>query len=193
MAIFITSDTHFFHKNILKYQADERPFETIEEMNEAIVQRWNSEVGPEDTVYHLGDVAFANPMKALPLLKRLNGKIHLIEGNHDKGLLRNSELRACFESVASYREIKHDGVKIILCHYPIYSWNMIHHGALHFYGHTHGAIPHVWEGYSMDVGLDTNMCFPYNLSELVSYLADLRQIKGIEKTDPRDREEREHG
>ena len=190
MSIFITSDTHFFHKNILKYQPDDRPFETVEEMHEGIIKNWNSMVEPDDYVYHLGDVAFSSAQKALPILERLNGKIELIEGNHDKGLLKNRDFRSRFVKVSPYTEIKFQGTKIVLCHYPIYSWNMIHHGALHFYGHTHGSIPHVHEGCSMDVGIDTNRCFPYDLSELVEYLANVREIKGIGKTDPRYRETR---
>ena len=78
--IFFTSDTHFFHKNIIKYC--NRPFGSVEEMNEALVANWNSVVGPDDHVYHLGDFCFGNVEKWNWCLEpgRLNGHIHLILG-----------------------------------------------------------------------------------------------------------------
>jgi calcineurin-like phosphoesterase family protein len=192
MATFLTSDTHFFHKNILKYQPEDRPFKDVDDMHVELIGRWNEVVGPNDTVYHLGDVGFAKPSKVASMLSLMNGKIELVIGNHDKGLLKDKDFRARFERVDSYREIKHNGTHIVLCHYPILSWNRCHHGSLHFYGHTHGSIPHVAEGWSMDVGVDTNKCYPYNLDELIEYLANVREMKGIEKFDPRYREEREN-
>jgi calcineurin-like phosphoesterase family protein len=77
--IFFTSDNHFGHKNIIKYC--KRPFNSVKEMNEALIQKWNEVVSPEDTVYHLGDFAFGEIDDILP---RLNGKIILIRGNHDR-------------------------------------------------------------------------------------------------------------
>jgi len=80
MAIFFTSDSHFSHKNTMKYCG--RPFWTTAQCDEAMIERWNSVVGPEDTVYHLGDVAMhTSPIERI--LPRLNGKKILIVGNHD--------------------------------------------------------------------------------------------------------------
>lgn len=75
------SDTHFGHKNILEYEKEARPFETIEEMHEVIIERWNSVVKPNDIVYHLGDFAFGK--RWISIAERLRGKKRLILGNHD--------------------------------------------------------------------------------------------------------------
>lgn len=78
---FVIGDTHFGHENILKYEPVFRPFKTISEHNEELIKRWNSVVGPNDIVWHLGDVLFGQDN--FPLLKRLNGRKNLLLGNHD--------------------------------------------------------------------------------------------------------------
>ena len=80
--VFFTSDSHFCHKNIIEFCS--RPFETVEEMNEKLVENWNKVVGPSDIVYHLGDFCFAGSAEWHYLLGKLNGRIHLIIGNHDE-------------------------------------------------------------------------------------------------------------
>ena len=80
MAIFFTSDLHLYHANVIRYCA--RPFATVEEMNEIIVKNWNETVGPDDTVYCLGDFAMAfRPVETFS--PRLMGKKYLVPGNHD--------------------------------------------------------------------------------------------------------------
>jgi len=82
MSIFITSDHHFYHKNIIEYE--KRPFNTVDEMNKAMIEKWNSVVKVNDEVYHLGDFALqSNTEEMRKLIKNLNGIIHLILGNHD--------------------------------------------------------------------------------------------------------------
>ena len=81
--IWFTSDTHFNHTNILKYEPNTRPFATIEEMNETIISNWNKVVGEEDTIYVLGDFFMGLLTDIEPIFKRLNGKVILIRGNHD--------------------------------------------------------------------------------------------------------------
>lgn len=82
--VFITSDTHFGHANIIKYA--NRPFDSVEEMNEALVENWNSVVKQGDKVYHLGDVTMNS--KSLDIMSRLNGRKVLIKGNHDTQKLK---------------------------------------------------------------------------------------------------------
>ena len=84
MTVFVTSDTHFGHANIIKYC--NRPFDSVEEMDEALVQNWNSVVKAGDKVYHLGDVTMTS--KALDIMSRLNGRKVLIRGNHDTQKLK---------------------------------------------------------------------------------------------------------
>lgn len=79
---YFTSDTHFWHRNIIKYS--NRPFDSVEEMNEAIIDNWNSVVGPDDTVFHLGDVALGPWSEWAGTLSRLNGYKILVVGNHER-------------------------------------------------------------------------------------------------------------
>lgn len=166
---WVTSDTHFFHKNILKYNPDSRPYASVDEMNEALVSNWNEVVAPNDIIYHLGDFAFANPRKIEKILKQLNGSIRLILGNHDR-VMTNKYIAPYFEWVRSYHEAKIGGVKVCLFHYPIAEWNSAHHGAVHFHGHLHSNRVY---GRSMDVGCDSNMCKPYNMEDLVAHMGTL--------------------
>jgi calcineurin-like phosphoesterase family protein len=80
--VYITSDSHFFHKNIIQYE--NRPFGSVEEMNEVMIKNWNKVVSKEDKIFHLGDFAFSNKEKTLELVSKLNGYKILILGNHDK-------------------------------------------------------------------------------------------------------------
>lgn len=84
MRIFLTSDHHFFHANIIKYCS--RPFKSVEEMNEVMIQRWNNVVGKDDLVIHLGDFALTNGKNIQATRERLNGTILLLKGSHDSSL-----------------------------------------------------------------------------------------------------------
>ena len=77
----VVSDTHFNHANIIKYCS--RPFESIEQMNEELIKRWNNTVAKDDIVYHLGDFAFGSKEQLKEILGRLNGRVRLVMGNHD--------------------------------------------------------------------------------------------------------------
>lgn len=100
MKIFLTGDTHFNHSNMVAGYSDWgfREFEDVEEMNETIIERWNEVVGKDDIVFHVGDFALCNVDIMRKLVKRLNGKIIIIRGNHD----RVKKLRRCgFSDVLS--------------------------------------------------------------------------------------------
>ena len=85
--IFFTADTHWGHRNIIKYC--QRPFADVDEMNETLITNWNNSVGKDDIVFHLGDFAMGGSADWSRLLDRLNGRIYLILGNHDmKTMLR---------------------------------------------------------------------------------------------------------
>ena len=131
--IWWTADTHLDHANIIRYC--NRPFANKDEMNEVIIQNWNSVVKHEDTIYHLGDFAFSkDPGK---FFHRLNGNKILIKGNHDK----QPTTRLPWGSVHSYYELKVDGRFIVMCHYAFKIWNRAHHGTYNFFGHSHGSMP----------------------------------------------------
>jgi len=141
--IFFTADTHFDHDNIIKYC--KRSFNNVKEMNDKYIEEWNKIVKTNDYVYHLGDFAFKNHDL---FFKRLNGKKHLIIGNHDKRECFNLKwewFKQCFDL-----RIGNDSVW--LSHYSHRSWNKSCHGSYHFFGHTHGNLSDY--GRSTDVGVD---------------------------------------
>ena len=148
--IFFTSDNHFFHKNIRKFCPETRKGETVEEMNELMIQKWNDTVSLHDEVYILGDFSFGDDAQTLTILDRLKGRLHLIKGNHDYWI--TPETRKYFESIQDFRVLKMDKKEISLFHYPIYEWKNMSHGAYHLFGHVHGTEPN--RGRSMDVGID---------------------------------------
>ena len=113
--IFFTSDTHFWHENILKFC--NRPFSSIEEMNDTIINNWNSVVKENDIVFHLGDFCFCGSDKFKELIEKLNGKIYLILGNHDLKTIKQWHATK-FEGVYQQMSIKIDGRKIYLNHFP---------------------------------------------------------------------------
>ncbi len=153
--IYFTSDQHFNHKNIIKYE--NRPFSSVGEMNEAMINNWNSVVTSKDTVYTLGDFAFVNKRHELEnIVKKLNGHVHWIRGNHDK--IKNVK---GFAWEGSYQEISYDdgsggegAWKFILSHYPFASWNRMHHGSINVHGHCHGNLPDLSQLIKKYTGLD---------------------------------------
>lgn len=167
MAIFFTADTHFGHHNIIKYC--NRPFQTWWEMDKTIIENWNAIVGKNDEVYHLGDFALYSKGSgyAINTAEQLNGKIYLINGNHDHRGFRGKfkeRLEKRFEWIKDYHELKHFdpemGVtqRVILCHYPFMSWAAMHHGSWHLHGHCHGTLASDDSKARLDVGVD---CFSF--------------------------------
>ena len=114
--IWFTSDTHFGHNNIIKFC--KRPWKTTEEMDEALIERWNSVVKPDDIVFHLGDFAFATNSRWKELINRLNGHIHLILGNHDVVRWPGDKTMELFDSVSTQLLLKIDNKFVYLNHYP---------------------------------------------------------------------------
>ena len=135
--LFFTSDLHFSHKNIHKFCPRTRPDADIAVMNAKMINRWNQQVQPEDTVWILGDVFFCPADIAMSIMHRLNGHKHLVYGNHDQVIRNHKPLQDMFESVQEYKMLAIDGKKVALFHYPIQEWDKIHHGAYHFHGHIH--------------------------------------------------------
>ena len=156
--IWFTSDLHFYHTNILKFNPRTRPFKNIDEMHETMIQEWNSKVSNDDIVYILGDVSFKiTPESLKETVGKLNGKLHLIIGNHDK---ESDELYSYFQSVNSYSmlrvigETKKDSVFISLFHFPIFEWERMDQGSYMLHGHSHGSVDNKINGRILDVGWD---------------------------------------
>lgn len=134
--IYYISDTHFGHQNIIRHCS--RPFSSAEEMNETIISNWNKVVKPNDDVYHLGDVGHTS-VNLVEILGCLNGKKHLVIGNHDRKPLKDRDFRKCFVEIHNMIEIADAGEQIVLCHYPLAEWNGYFKGTWHFYGHIHNS------------------------------------------------------
>ena len=171
MNTFFTSDQHWGHKNIIKYC--ERPFDSVEEMDEAMIANWNSVVGKHDEVFHLGDFSFLTRKDALTLRRRLNGNICLLLGNHD--LARVPVSSPGFNWVKHYHEIagKRFGKRIVLNHYPFQTWNGSHRGTYMLHAHCHGAVGNVVNGIPLrrlDVGVDPNSFTPVSVDQVLEYM-----------------------
>lgn len=135
MAFYFIADQHFGHQNIIKF--DNRPFTSVEEMNETMIERWNARVKPEDTVCVLGDMFWCLPKDALPMLRRLKGRKRLILGNHDHHFI-TTETRKHFEVVKDIDELYVDSKHhVFMCHYPLAAWKHQMGGSIHLYGHVH--------------------------------------------------------
>lgn len=131
-------------------------------MDAALIERWNAVVGPDDMVWHLGDVA-RRPSDVPALLDRLHGTKHLLRGNNDP----DTTLAAPgWASVGDYAELEVDGHALVLCHYPFRSWNGQHRGAINLHGHSHGRLKPMPRQF--DVGVDVRGFAPIRLAGLGS-------------------------
>ena len=152
-----------------------------------MIQRWNNVVGHNDHVFHLGDFSFAGPDRTIDLIYRLNGVKHLIAGNHDAKHRKNQKFVEAFQFVVDYHEmtVQDDELPehkqhIVLCHYPIMSWNKARYGSWHLHGHCHGTVksPGVKR---YDVGVDPNNFVPLCYTELKAIFAKCDNVDGRPK------------
>ena len=165
---YYISDLHFSHKNCLSY--DNRPFNTIKEMNEALINNWNSVVTNEDTVYILGDMFWCNAEESIEILKRLNGKKRLIKGNHDR--CHDNQFKKYFEKISDYAEINDNGRKVVLCHYPIPCFKNHFYNWYHLYGHVHNSFEwNMMENTKRQMKeLYNKPCEMYNVGAMMTYI-----------------------
>jgi calcineurin-like phosphoesterase family protein len=162
MTVFFTSDTHFGDPRVLRI--DRRPFASIPEHDAALVANWNATVGPDDTVWHLGDFALGlTPDRIAALIAELHGTKHLIVGNNDgPGTLQAPG----WASVAHYAEIDEGGHRLVLCHYAFRTWNRMGRGVIDLHGHSHGKLKPMTRQY--DVGVDAQNYRPATLDEVLA-------------------------
>jgi len=192
--LFFTSDTHYMHKNICRgttswSNADDfcRDFDTLDQMNDRIVNGINSAVGQDDILFHLGDWSFNGFERIEEFRNRINCKnIHLILGNHDHHIERDREgIRRLFASVNQYLELEVKGKdweqNYVLMHYPIVSWNKMNDGVIHLHGHVHlSANRRIGKGKTMDVGVDGNGLNPLHTSDIKRLMKDQPIKSGFE-------------
>lgn len=119
---YYIADPHFFH-GALNTKMDRRGFESVEAMNEHMLRQWNRKVRKNDEVVILGDLSWGKAEETNELLDRLNGRLYLIQGNHDR-FLKNKDYNAGrFVWIKPYEELQDNKRKVILCHYPIMCYN----------------------------------------------------------------------
>lgn len=135
--IWFTSDTHYQHANSLKFLREDgitpmRPFSSVEEMDETLIENHNSVVKPSDKLYHLGDVFFGSKEEIIEKFKRLNGSKRLVVGNHDD--IKFIVQQQMFQKIQMWRMMKEFG--ILLSHVPLHE-SSIPEGMINVHGHTH--------------------------------------------------------
>lgn len=169
--LFFTSDTHFGHRNIIKYC--ERPFSCIEEMDDALIANWNRVVGKDDIIFHLGDFAMGGSAEWSRLLQKLNGKIYLILGNHDLKTIGAGFSR--LEGVAMQMLINVKGQIIYLNHYPFLCYGGSYRNTWQLYDHVHTGpanrgldVPRLkmMLPTQYDVGVDNNNYIPVSFEQV---------------------------
>lgn len=138
---YYISDMHLFHANVTNEGTnfDGRPFQTLDEMHEEILKRWNAKINNDDDIYLLGDTAWKENEDAIALIAKLKGKKHAIKGNHCR--FKDARYRQLFVEICDYKELTDnaDGknYNLALSHYPILMWNGQHKGRIHLFGHVH--------------------------------------------------------
>jgi len=176
MTIYYTADTHFHHAAVIGF--DNRPFASIEEHDETLVRNWNRTVRPTDTVYFVGDFVIGKGRHAAPILERLNGKLHLVAGNHDPHSVRKLDR---WLTVQEKCEI-HDGRDyVVLNHFAQRTWNKCRYGAYHLFGHSHGNLAPQYR--SIDVGTNCWDYRPVSLAEIKVKLDALGLLEWVGNKD----------
>lgn len=182
------SDSHWEHAKIIQYV--NRPFSSVEEMNEKLIENWNKVVQQYDEVYMLGDVAFCKYDQIIKIMKRLNGIKHLLLGNHDHHIVNHKkefEDEKIFNTMDDYKEVSINKQKIIMSHYPFRSWNGMHHKnpSWMLHGHCHNSMEPL--GKSVDVGVDSTYITgkaeyrPFHFDEIKRFMDKQPILKHFEK------------
>jgi len=153
-SLFFTADEHYGHENIIRLT--NRPFDTIQEMHDALIKRSNSVVRKQDTVIHCGDFSFWNRKKTQrEIIPRLNGSHLFIKGDHDKWLVAKDQYMMI---------VRHNIDIIVACHYAMRTWPFKHDGSYQVFGHSHGRAADFLK--STDVGVDCWNYYPVRISEI---------------------------
>lgn len=132
---YYISDLHIGHENVIKF--DNRPFKDTDEMFEAILSNWNNVVANKDTVYILGDFIWLKENMWYDIVKQFKGHKVLIKGNHDVKQFSQTT-KGLFSDIKDYLEIKDNGKRVIMCHYPILFYRADYNTDMYMlYGHVH--------------------------------------------------------
>ena len=163
--IWLTGDSHFSHFNISKYC--NRPFSTVEEMDECLINNWNDVIKRGDIVYVLGDFAYwrLTPQEIENIFNKLAGHKTLIRGNHDR------HVGNYWDAVKDIHWLKKES--IFLSHYAHRVWRNSCHGSLNFFGHSHGQLQERYN--QLDVGVDNCEYRPINIDEAIERIKEINK------------------
>lgn len=184
--IYYISDTHFNDQAI--FDKCKRPFNSLIEMESAIIKKWNNKVKEEDIIYVLGDIIKDDDISSIQIFKRLIGHKHLIVGNHDHLILEDIEKSNIFESIKFIDLIMDNNRKVCICHYPLMDWMEFNREGILVYGHIHNKTPKNGYAYKMikdyymhlqayNCGVDVCDFEPRTLDELI-------HLKEVNKDEP---------
>jgi calcineurin-like phosphoesterase family protein len=210
---YFTSDLHIGHRSILRYtprgevlgfgpqnEDEDLPKDVVDHRTEVhnawVLDRINATVQPQDTLYILGDLFFGDQWLAAYWISQIKCRHKiLVPGNHDheqKGLVAFYAASGLFENVVDYLEVKIDGVRYVMCHYPIVEWNKGHRGAIHLHGHCHANFDYVKANLAdkriLDVGWDSSLKVlgeyrPFELADILKYMEGRVNITHHNKAD----------
>ena len=169
--IYFTSDLHINHKNILCYERESRPFNTVEEMNQAIIDNINEVVQQDDTLLILGDILMGPKDKAEGWLEQINCRnVMVILGNHDSNKWKQEYYRSLGWSIANYTVVERNCFRFFCYHYPIEETGqqLYTKQDIYLYGHVHGNGPkRLQSDNTYHVGLDTNNLYPVSIEQII--------------------------
>lgn len=174
--VYFTSDLHLGHPAIIGMQ--NRPFGNVEEMNQVLLENYNSVVHKNDTVYILGDISHRLPVeKTNELIAKLNGKKILIKGNHDKKY--DVDL---FEEICDFKVVALNGICFALMHYPMLSWPNANRGSIQLHGHIHSYADYNLQNRKdgirrYDVGVDANGFKPVAVKDVIDFFEMQAELK----------------
>ncbi|ASM37150.1 phosphoesterase [Campylobacter sputorum] len=184
--VFFTSDLHFGHNKIMQFCPAFRRFETTLQMDEALINLWNTQICKDDIIYDLGDFSFHKNLNDIKkVLRRLDGHHILVLGNHDQIIRDNKdELLNGFKNdgnkmldeITDYKEIslqdsKENWHKFVLFHYPLNEWNKGHYGTILLYGHLHDELASI-KGKALNVSYDLHGNI-LSIDEVLEYVKDI--------------------
>lgn len=188
--IYFTSDLHFCHNRDFLYGP--RGFTNAQDMNKAIVNNWNKTVSTDDDVYVLGDLMLNDNVEGMRLLQMLNGKLHIVLGNHDTDeRIKLYQMARNVVEVVHATPLKYEGYHFFLCHYPAITANFYDNNKtmkqrlICLYGHTHQKTnfflpdnPFIYH-----VGVDSHNCTPVSIEQIIRDIQEadqnLRKGQGI--------------
>lgn len=163
--IWFTADEHYGHRNIIDYC--ERPYDSVEDMDESLIANHNSRVGKHDTTIHAGDFTLVKNRKIVwtKYIDRLNGNHVFLRGSHDYWM---NGLKG-FDQIWEKKIGKH---YVVVCHYAMRTWARSHYNSWQLYGHSHGKLNPV--GKQHDIGVDNNIFFPVSMDQITQIMMNDR-------------------